>query len=110
MIYKNLNIYIKSFLLTGLGYSIKFFFDFIYNYSSSSYDELLNVENYVSIHQDMFTGSTTGIINEVFLLKPLSNYNLTNQKKNHYKTCGNCGLWVDFFFIFKAENMENATE
>ena len=59
----------------------------IYNDSHSSYDELLNLDNSVSIYHwnlqilatDMFrvyTGSATDILNELFPLKPPSNYNL----------------------------------
>ena len=62
----------------------------IYNDSHSSYDELLNLGNSVSIHHrnlqilatEMFrvyTGSATDILNELFPLKPPSNYNLRNQ-------------------------------
>ena len=65
-------------------------FRFIYNDGHSSYDELLNLDNSVSIHHrnlqilatEMFrvyTGSATDILNEVFPLKPPSNYNLRNQ-------------------------------
>ena len=60
-----------------------------YNDSHSSYDKLLNLVNSVSIDQrnlqilatEMFrvyTGSATDILNEVFPLKPPSNYSLRN--------------------------------
>ena len=62
----------------------------IYNDSHSSYDDLLNVDSSMSIHHrilqilaaEMFrvyTGSATDILNELFPLKPPSNYNLRNQ-------------------------------
>ena len=62
----------------------------IYNDGHSSYDELLNPDNSVSIQK--FTNlsnrnvqfvhqSATDIINEVFPLKPPSNYNLRNQQE-----------------------------
>ena len=62
----------------------------IYNDTHSPYDELLNLDNSVSMHDrnlqilatEMFrvyTGSATDILNELFPLKPLSKYNLRNQ-------------------------------
>ena len=62
----------------------------IYNDSYSSYDELLNLDNSVSIHHrnlqilatEMFrvhNGSATDILNELFPLKPPSSYNLRSQ-------------------------------
>ena len=59
----------------------------IYNDSHSSYDELLNLNNFVSVYHwnlqilatEMFrvyTGSATDILNELFPLKPRSNYSL----------------------------------
>ena len=63
----------------------------IYNDGHSSYDELLNLDNSVSIQYtiriyrflqtEMFTGSATNILNEVFPLKPPPNYNLRNQQE-----------------------------
>ena len=64
----------------------------IYNDSHSSYNELLNLDNSVSIHHrnlqiiatEMFrvyTGSATDILNELFPLKQPSNYNLKNQSE-----------------------------
>ena len=61
-----------------------------YNDSHSSYDELLNLDNSVSIdHRNLqilatemfrvYTGSATDILNEAFPLKPPSNYSLRNQ-------------------------------
>ena len=62
----------------------------IYNESHSSYDELLNLDNSVSMYHrnlqilatEMFrvyTGSAIDILNELFPLKSTSNYNLRNQ-------------------------------
>ena len=62
------------------------------NDGHSSYDELLNLENPVSIpHRDLqilatemfrvYTESATDILNEVFPLKPPSSYNLRNQQE-----------------------------
>ena len=64
----------------------------IYNDGHSSYDELLNLDNSVSIQiknlqilaTEMFkvyTGSATDILNQVLPLKPPSNYNLRNQQE-----------------------------
>ena len=64
----------------------------IYNDGHSSYDELLNLDNSVSIQiknlqilaTEMFkvyTGSATDILNQVLPLKPPSNYNLKNQQE-----------------------------
>ena len=64
----------------------------IYNDGHSSYDELLNLDNSVSIQiknlqilaTEMFkvyTGSATDIPNQVLPLKPPSNYNLRNQQE-----------------------------
>ena len=63
----------------------------IYNDGHSSYDEFLNLANSVWIQK--FTDlsnrnvhgihcSATDILNEVFHLKPPSNYNLRNHSKN----------------------------
>ena len=62
----------------------------IYNDSHSCYDESLNLDNSVSVHHRnlqisattmfrVYTGSATDILNEVFLLKPRLNCNLSNQ-------------------------------
>ena len=91
----------------------------IYNDSHSSYDELLNLGNSVSMHHrnlqilatEMFrvyTGSVTDIVNELFPLKPPSNYNLRNQP--HCKTYKNCTLWIEFFDIFRAQHMGTTTK
>ena len=64
----------------------------IYNDGHSSYDELLNLDNSVSIPQKnlqilatemfrVYTGSATDILNKVFPLKLPSNYNLRNQQE-----------------------------
>ena len=64
----------------------------IYNDGHSSYDELLNLDNSVSVHHrnlqilatEMFrvhTRSATDILNQVFPLKPPSHYNLQNQEE-----------------------------
>ena len=64
----------------------------IYNDGHSSYDELLNLDNSVSMHPKylqilaielfrVYTGSATDILNEVFPLKPPANYNLRNQQE-----------------------------
>ena len=64
----------------------------IYNDAHSSYDELLNLDNSVSMHHknlqilgtemgQLYTGSATNILNEVFPLKPPSNHNLGNQQE-----------------------------
>ena len=88
----------------------------IYNDCHSSYDELLNLDNFVSVHHknlqilatEMFrvcTGSATDIPNKVFSLKPPSKY-----KNSLYKTYENCSLWIEFFGIYRAENMGTATK
>ena len=94
----------------------------IYNDSHSSYDELLNLGNSVSIHHrnlqilatEMFrvyTGSATDILNELFPLKPPSNYNLRNQSElDRNETYKNCTLWIEFFGIFRVQNMGTANE
>ena len=67
-------------------------FRIIYNDGHSSYDELLNLGNSVSIHHKNLqilatqifrvnTVSAADILNEVFPLKPPSNYNLRNQQE-----------------------------
>ena len=66
----------------------------IYNDGHSSYDELLNLDNSVSIHHctGIYTDfsnrnvqgthwSGTDILNELFPLKPPPNYNLRNQEE-----------------------------
>ena len=64
----------------------------IYNEGHSSYDELLNLDNSVSIQIknlqilatemfEVYTGSATDIPNQVLPLKPPSNYNLRNQQE-----------------------------
>ena len=61
----------------------------IYNDAHSCYDELLNLDNVLSIlHKNLqilatemfrvYTGLTTDILNEVFPLKAPPNYNLRN--------------------------------
>ena len=63
----------------------------IYNDGHSFYDELLNIDNSVSIHDKnlqilaieifkLYNGSATHILNEVSPLKPPSNCNLRNQQ------------------------------
>ena len=77
----------------------------IYNDSHSSYDELLNLDNSVSIHHRnlqilatkmfrVYAGSATDILNELFPLKPPSNYNLRNQPKfiGRLIKAAHCGL------------------
>ena len=85
-----------------------------------SCDELLNLDNSVSIHHrnlqvlatvmfKVYIGSAPDVLHEVFPLKPLSNYNLKNQQE-FTMTNGNCTLWIEFFGIFRAKNIGTATE
>ena len=73
----------------------------VYNDGNSSYDELLNLNNSVSMHHrslqilatEMFwvnTGSATDILNKVLPPKSPSNCNLGNQQE----FSENCTLWV----------------
>ena len=83
----------------------------------------LNLDDSVSINHKtlqilatemfrVYTGSATDILNEVFSLKPPSNYNLRNQQEfviRHMKTVY-YGLNSLAFELFRTENMGNATE
>ena len=83
----------------------------IYSDSRWSYDELLNLDNSVSIHHRNFSNrnvqgthwSATYILNEVFPLKPTSNYNLRNQQEFTIRPIKTT-LCIEFFGIFRAQN------
>ena len=88
----------------------------IYNDVHSSYDELFNLDNSVSIHHrnlqilstEMFrvyTRSANDILNEVFPLKPSSNYNLRNQEEFTVKPVKTVHYELNFIGIFRAQDM-----
>ena len=86
----------------------------VYNDSHSSYAELLNLDNSVLIHHKnlqilatemlrVYTRSAFDIINEVFPLKPPSNYNLRNQLEFTIRPMKIVHYLIEFFGTIATE-------